>query len=68
MIYTFIRNNPNDPNRKVIQEDYEYMIRDCFSMCSAEVRARLESFFADPQQESVTFEFDNGETVEIRRE
>jgi len=68
MIYTFIRNNPTDPNRKVIDGDNEYTIRGCFELCSAEVRDRLESFFADREQESVTFTFDNGETVEVRRE
>ena len=68
MKFTFIRVNNSNPNRKVINEDNEYTIRGCFSTCSADVRDRLESFFADTKQESVTFEFDNGETVEVRRD
>jgi len=65
--YTFIRNSDN-PNRKAVEEDNEYTIRGCFAFCSEQVRAQLEAFFADRKQESVTFEFDNGETVKVRRE
>jgi len=65
--YTFIRNSDN-PNRKAVEEDNEYTIRGCFAFCSEQVRARLEAFFTDRKQESVKFEFDNGETVEVWRD
>ena len=68
MKYTFIRNNPVSENRKAVEDGIsEYAIRGCFSMCTQEVRDRLESFFTDRQQESIKFEFGD-ETVEVRRD
>ena len=69
MKYMFVRNNNTNEDRKVVESNVsKYTIRGCFSTCSAEVRDRLESFFADREQESVKFTFSNGETVEVWRD
>ena len=66
--FTFIRTNPGDPRRKAIEQDNADVILAGFNGCSVEIRARLVSFFADRQQESVMFGFPAvGETVEVWR-
>jgi hypothetical protein len=66
--FTFIRNNPTNPNRKAVEYATTNVLLGCFAFCSEDVISRLKAFFADRKQESVTFEFDNGEQVEVRRE
>ena len=69
MRYTFIRTSSTNENRKVVEYNIrDWEIRGCFSACAPATRAQLEVFVADREQESIKFEFDNGEMVEVRRE
>jgi len=53
--------------RPVDEIDNECTIRDCFIPCTQQVKDKLDKFFKDTGQKSVTFKFD-GQVVEIRRE
>ncbi len=66
--FTFIRTSITDASRYAVEEDYAHIIQGCFSMCTPQARSELEAFLADPKQESIKFEFDNGEMAEVRRE
>ncbi len=62
MKYKFIRTG----DRPVEESDYDYNIRAGFDACADEVKNKLEAFFKDAGQQSVTFEFE-GQRVEIQR-
>jgi len=53
--------------RPVDEVDNECAIRDCFLPCTQQVKDKLDKFFKDTSQKSVTFKFD-GQTVTITRE
>ncbi len=63
MKYKFIRTG----DRPIEESDYDYNIRDGFNACTDEIKAKLEAFFKDAGQQSVTFEFE-GQMVEVKRE
>ncbi len=63
MKYKFIRTG----DRPIEESDYDYNIRAGFNTCTDEVKSKLEAFFKDAGQQSVTFEFE-GQMVEIKRE
>ncbi len=63
MKYKFIRIG----QRPIEEVDHDYNIRAGFNACTDEVKSKLEAFFKDVGQQSITFEFE-GQTVEIKRE
>ena len=63
MKYKFIRTG----DRPIEEVDHDSVIREGFDACTDEVKNKLEAFFKDVGQQSVTFEFE-GQTVEIKRE
>ena len=62
MKYRFIRTG----TRPLEESAAEFEIRECFAACTPKVKARLEAFFKDTGQRSVTFRFEE-QTVVVKR-
>jgi len=63
MKFRFTRTGKNP----IDEVDSECTIRDCFMPCTQQVKDKLDRFFKDTGQKSVTFRLD-GQTVTIQRE